>query len=194
VTSPAARDHDALLAVATGFALCAALVLFGKLQVWIWFPVEAHLTLAGPLYLTWMLGVALAIAGRSSLGRMVLALTGLGFALLPVIAAVTGHDRPRRWLLLFLVLLCCLAVSGRTAPDRASRRLLILLVGGATAVAVPVVGGFLHTRFSPDGFYSANEQYNLSYFALGALGVAAVLRQAGHRAWAGRLPSTGWCG
>jgi hypothetical protein len=87
-------------------------------------------------------------------------------------------------LLLELLLISCLAVSGRSAPTPRSRRLLLLLTGAFTTLLVSATGAFVLSSYSPYGLYGARDQYNLGYFAFAGFGIAVVLWWTGRRTWA----------
>ncbi|MGC4936732.1 hypothetical protein [Kribbella sp. DT2] len=169
---PGARDRTALVASAVGFAFCLTMLVLGEL----WTPTGPRLTVGAPIYLVWMLAVVLA----RSWGRSLLLLCALGAAIAPF----TGYERPRLWVLGFLLLVTCLAVSGRAAPDRRSGRLLSLLTAGLSVLMLAGAGAYVLSRYAPDGLYGAGDQYNLGCFAFAGLGVAVVLWWTGRRAWA----------
>ncbi|GAA1539020.1 hypothetical protein [Kribbella lupini] len=169
---PGARDRTALIASAVGFAFCLTILVFGEL----WTPSGRRLTVGAPIYLGWMLSVAL----TRSWGRGLLFVCAVGAAIAPI----TGYERPRLWVLGFLLLLTCLAACGRVAPDRRSRRLLLLLTAGLSVMMLAGAGAYVVSRYTPYGLYGAGDQYNVGCFAFAGFGVAVVLWWTGRRVWA----------
>ncbi|MGC4938605.1 hypothetical protein [Kribbella sp. DT2] len=186
------RDRAALVAAVTGAAFCVSLLIFAEGGLGVPMPAPRHdLTMSAPIYLAWLLAVAMAVLGHSKIARLLLILTGLGAAALPSLATATHHAHGPRWLMSFLALLCLLAASGRLGQDRTARRRLLWLTTAATISAAAAFALYFHAVPFSDGLYYGNERYNCLYFALASFGIAATLLLTNHRTWSAAFVANG---